>query len=105
MTHSELGNLINISVRYLVNFSVATGKKQEEVTLPNGATLSDLIDKLTQRYGNALKKEIFDSKTGEVKPHVLILINGRSLDQFKERLGIPLANGNSVIFTFPVTGG
>jgi MoaD family protein len=102
---SELESLISVSVRYLVNFSVATGKKQEEVTLPDGATLSDLIDKLTERYGNALKKEIFGSKTGGVKPHVLILIDGRSLDQFKERVDTPLANGNSVIFTFPVTGG
>jgi MoaD family protein len=100
-----LENLINVSVRYLVNFSVATGKKQEEVMLPDGATLSDLIDKLIQRYRNALKKEIFEAKTGKVKPHVLILIDGRSLDQFKERLGTPLENGNSVIFTFPVTGG
>ena len=98
-------NLISVSVRYLVNFSVVTGKKKEDLLLSEGATLNDLIDQLIEKYGGTLKKEIFDSQTGDIKPHVLILINGRSLDQFKERTHVVLAYGDSVIFTFPVTGG
>ncbi len=95
---------MNVSVRYLVNFSVVTGKKNEDILLQEGATLQDLIDQLIEKYGSTLKKEIFSQK-GEIKPHILILINGRSLDQYKERLHTPLANGDSLIFTFPVTGG
>jgi MoaD family protein len=98
-------NLISVSVRYLVNFSVVTGKKKEDLSLSEGATLKDLIDQLVEKYGDALKKEIFDTQTGDIKPHVLILINGRSLDQFKERAHMALAYGDSIIFTFPVTGG
>jgi MoaD family protein len=95
---------MNVSVRYLVNFSVVTGKKNEDILLQEGATLQDLIDQLIEKYGSTLKKEIF-LQTGEIKPHVLILINGRSLDQFKEKSYVALANGDSIIFTFPVTGG
>jgi MoaD family protein len=95
---------VNVSVRYLVNFSVVTGRKNEDILLQEGATLQDLMDQLIEKYGSTLKKEIF-SQTGEIKPHVLILINGRSLDQFKEKLHKTLANGDSIIFTFPVTGG
>jgi MoaD family protein len=95
---------MNVSVRYLVNFSVVTGKKNENVPLQEGATLQDLLNQLIEKYGSTLKKEIL-SQTGEIKPHVLILINGRSLDQFRERLHAPLSNGDSIIFTFPVTGG
>jgi MoaD family protein len=98
-------NLISVSVRYLVNFSVVTGKKKEDLSLSEGATLKDLMDQLIEKYGEVLKKEILDSQTGDIKPHVLILVNGRSLDQFKERAHVVLAHGDSVIFTFPVTGG
>jgi len=95
---------MNVSVRYLVNFSMVTGKKNEDILLREGATLRDLIDQLIEKYGASLKKEIF-AKAYEIRPHVLILINGRSLDQFKEGLQLALANGDSLIFTFPVTGG
>ncbi len=105
MKQSKLRNVVSISVRYLVNFSVVTGKKKEDLLLREKSTVKDLLDKLTEKYGITWKKEIFDLKTGEIKPHVLILINGRSLDQFKEKLQLVLANGDSVIFTFPVTGG
>lgn len=97
--------MVSISVRYLVNFSVVTGKKKENLTIHEKSTVKDLLDRLTEKYGSTWKKEIFDLRSGEIKPHVLILINGRSLDQFKEKLQLVLANGDSVIFTFPVTGG
>ena len=97
--------MINVSVRYLVQFSIITGKKQEYVAIVEGATLNDLLNQLTEKYGPALKKELFDTKTGEVKRHVLILINGRSMDQYKDRLATTLSVGDSIIFTFPVSGG
>lgn len=97
--------LINVSVRYLVNFSLVTGKKKEDLLIPENSTVKDLLDMLVEKYGDSLRKEIFSLGTDEIKPHVLILLNGRSLDQFKEKLGTVLGYGDSVIFTFPVTGG
>lgn len=97
--------MISVSVRYLVNFSIVTGKKQENVMITEGATLKDLLNLLVERYGQSLEKELFNLQTGEVKTHVLILINGRSVDQYKDKLHTALSYGDSIIFTFPVTGG
>lgn len=88
-----------------MNFSIVTGKKQEIVKVPDGATLSDLLNLLVERYGPALQKELFIPQTGEVKPHVLILLNGRSVDQFRDRFKTVLSQNDSVMFTFPVSGG
>ena len=88
-----------------MNFSIATGKKHEDLVVPEESTLKDLLNRLTEKYGDVLRKELFCPGTDEVKPHVLILINGRSLDQFKKKLDTVLGNRDSVIFTFPVTGG
>lgn len=97
--------MIKVAVRYLTPFFVITGKKEENILMHEGATLKDLLNKLVERYGLSFRKELFSSQIEEIKPHVLILINGRSVDQFKKKLNTSLSYGDSVILTFPVSGG
>jgi molybdopterin converting factor small subunit len=60
---------------------------------------------LGRKYGQKWKKELYTDETEQVKPHVLILVNGQSVDRLKDNLLTVLSNNDSIIFTFPVTGG
>jgi MoaD family protein len=97
--------MIGISIRYLTPFHVITGKKQENMLLCEETTLRELFDILIKKYGFSFKKELFDSEEGRIRSNILVLVNGRSADQFKEKLNTPLSSGDSVIFAFPVSGG
>jgi len=97
--------MIEISIRYFAHFHVITGKKHETLLLREGTTLRELFDTLIEKYGFLFKKELFDSEEGQMRSNVLVLINGISADQFKEKLNTVLSSGDSVIFAFPISGG
>ena len=57
--------------------SLFEGRKDIQLDFP-GRTLKDLLDHLILKVGPK-KKGIFLSDTGEVSPHILVLINGRPI--------------------------
>ena len=76
-------------------------EKEVEVTLPEKATISDLLADLSQRYPGF--QEMAFEKPGVLHKFVNILLNGRNIE-FLLRLDTPLAGGD-VISLFPPVGG
>ncbi|HPC28002.1 MAG TPA: MoaD family protein [Candidatus Methanomethylicus sp.] len=65
---------MRIRVRYLAVLKGLTEQPEKTVTL-EGASLSDLIEMLRQKEDGPLKSRFFTS-SGEVRPDLLIFING-----------------------------
>jgi len=97
--------LIRISVKYLASFSAITGRKEETLTVPEDTTLKGFLLEIVEKYGPAIKKELFVSQTTDIKPRILVLVNGRSVSQLPDKLDAVLSSGDSVILTLPMSGG
>lgn len=72
---------MDINVRYHNFFYLATGKRTEQVVIPEGSTVEDLIIDLLNRYGEPRTgklgfRRILNSE-GRIEPAILIFCNGR----------------------------
>jgi MoaD family protein len=97
--------MILITVKYLLGLSESIGRKEERVTLAQGATVGELLEELFDRYGPDFRREVFDNVAGRVHSYVLILVNGLALTQLREGLDTALDTGDVVILTRPISGG
>jgi molybdopterin converting factor small subunit len=78
----------------MVNLRERTGVKQEELTLPAGTTLRDVLNQLNDRYDLGLP----DGTT-------MIVVNGQGCKQLPKRLEHELANGDRLSLFPPIFGG
>ena len=83
---------MKIYVKYLAAVSDYTGKREEEINIPDGSTLSDLLNIIREKYPE-LKK--FESKF-----MLLILLNGVNSPG-----NTKLSDGDRVALLPPVSGG
>jgi len=96
--------LVSVTVRYSIQLREITEKNEERVELPQGATLDDLFRMLSERYGEAFRRYVFDSE-GNIKENLLILLNGRNLDKHKELFGMTLGQEDILSILSPLSGG
>jgi len=80
-----------VTVRYLAVFSSLTGRREEEVKLPEGLKLKDLAERLSRRYGEEFSRHL---------SRAMLLVNGRQADP-DDALG----HGDVVVLSYPVGGG
>ena len=93
-------NLKAVTVRYFGSSSSATRKKFEVVSLDDSATLKNLIDFLVLKYDAALRHLFYD-RSGEFKPLVMFLVNGKATDD----LHYPIKEGDEVSIAPLIAGG
>jgi molybdopterin converting factor small subunit len=81
-----------------------TNKNQEEITLDEGASVSELLNHIASIYGKQFKEEVYDPVKKEMKSTFVTMINGVLVDQLKG-VNTPLKNGDNVILMSLMTGG
>jgi molybdopterin converting factor small subunit len=75
-----------------------------EITLAlEAATLDELLDRLEQTYGAAVKRALLDAN-GHIDPTVQVIRNDREWIP-RDDLGHPLKDGDRVTFLLMVAGG
>lgn len=94
---------MEISVKYLGPLKDITGKREEQIELDDRAKIYDLIQRLGQKYGEAILKLILNPN-GALKDDVQLIINGRSIKGHKELYGSLLTEG-AVAAILSVKGG
>ena len=72
-------------------------------TRTDGDTLREVLDNLTQIYGDALKRKIYD-KDGRPKRFINIYINGKDM-RFIEGLETKLKKNDEILILPAVSGG
>jgi MoaD family protein len=94
-----------VKVEYLGHIKNILGSvRDEEVEVQEGASVSDLLTVLSERYGNPFKKAIYESKGADVKSNYIITVNGYLLNQLNG-VETKLKQGDHVTLLPIVSGG
>jgi len=79
-------------------------KKEEQYELDDGASLSDLLNKLAGVHGAAFRKDVYEPGLNDVKTGFSVTVNGVFIGQLGG-LDTKLADGDNVMLMSLVTGG
>ena len=90
--------MTNLELLFFGNLREITGTNKMEAVITDGSLLSDLVNYLSDRYGEEFGKSIEDI------PGLRILINGREY-YLMGRMDSPLSDGDTVVFMPPIAGG
>ncbi|MCE5265200.1 MAG: MoaD/ThiS family protein [Deltaproteobacteria bacterium] len=93
---------MKITLRTFADFRETIGSREVELSLPEGASVSRLLQSLCDSHP-ALKGKIFDG-AGNLKPYILILRNGHNIASL-EQLDTLLCDRDIVALFPPVAGG
>jgi molybdopterin synthase sulfur carrier subunit len=99
-----MAETIDIEVRSILTVKKIMGTGSIMISLPKESTLIDLFDVLVARWGDDLRKLLFQPGTSRLWPHMHIMINGRHF-AFTGRMETPLKNGDSILIMPPAGGG
>ena len=91
--------MIKVTVIYFEPFLSLTEKREEEVTLENGATINHLVKHLTKQYEGEFRKFAGQKNT---YPATVFLREGENINLKRD---IILNDGDRIIMAMPVGGG
>ena len=93
MSSSEDNNL-RITIRYMADLRNKVGHSQQELTFKKGSTLSDVSDRLNDKYNLGLPN-----------PQIMTILNGKGWLQYPMKMRTSI-NEEDVISLFPpISGG
>jgi MoaD family protein len=95
---------MKVRVQYLGFIKNLLNKSEEYFELEDGASLSDLLNKLAEIYGASFRKEVYEPGVKKIKTGFSVTING----QFIGRVGgldAKLSEGDHIILMSLMTGG
>jgi len=94
---------LEVELRYYAMVRDAAGKRDETLSLPEGATVMDLINHLISLYGDPFRGYVYDDE-GKLLDYLMFSVNEvdiRSLDGFDT----VLRDGDRVFMMPPIGGG
>jgi molybdopterin synthase sulfur carrier subunit len=95
--------MISVKVKTIMEIAELFGCHEQYISLPEGSRISELLDKLEKKYGQAFSEILNKKDSSEQRPNLTFLLNGTnilSLDMFETKL----KDGDEV-FLFPPAGG
>ena len=96
---------MKITIRsFLTLREVMGGQSVMELEIGN-LSLMELLDELSDLFGERFSQMVFDESGRELNPHIRILINGRHYSHIPQKLNTPLQPGDEVALFPPVMGG
>jgi sulfur-carrier protein len=93
---------MKITFRTFADFREIIGAREQELSLPDGETVGGLLKGLREDHPR-LQEKLFDA-SGNIKPYILILKNGRNIESLQYLDTIIAADDVISIFP-PVAGG
>jgi molybdopterin synthase sulfur carrier subunit len=95
--------ILKVKIRYFTTLRELAGRKEEEIKMKNGAHLSDLIEKITRKYGIQARDYLYD-KNKKLDPSIYFLVNGKNVKIFSG-LDRKLTDGDTIAIIPPIGGG
>ena len=72
---------MRVKVKYIGPARVMLKKKEEDVEVSLKTTLSELLDKLANVYGEGFRNEVFEDDGKEVSKGLVVTVNGIAIGQ------------------------
>lgn len=94
---------VTTRITFMGDIRKLAGRREMEVTLAEGSSLSDLLGYLCESLGEAFAKRLFD-RDGSLYRHVIVSVNGTDFRQLGG-LQTSLAGGEIDILILPVWDG
>ena len=95
---------MNVRVQYFGYIKNMLNKREEQVELEEGASLSDLLNKLAGVHGEAFRKEVYEPGLKDVKMGFSVTVNGVLMGQLGG-VDAKLGDGDNVILMSLMCGG
>jgi molybdopterin synthase sulfur carrier subunit len=68
---------MRIRVRFFTILRELIGKREEEALVQDGASVKEVLDLLSERYGKEFSDYLFEGK--KLREHIQILLNGTNI--------------------------
>lgn len=94
---------MNIRVEFTGQLRTAIGQADEQVEVPEGATVAMLLEQLVQRCGDQVRMHVLDASR-QPQPSLLVAINGTALPS-RQAASTALHEGDAVVLLPPIAGG
>ncbi|MBS7644180.1 MoaD family protein [Candidatus Bathyarchaeota archaeon] len=91
---------MEVTVKFFTTLREITGKREEKIVLNHDATVRDLLNILSNKYGKAFGDYVFES-SDTPRPSLQFLVDGVSIANLQTKL----RNGCKVAIIPPVGGG
>ncbi|MEM0057756.1 MAG: MoaD family protein [Candidatus Bathyarchaeia archaeon] len=97
---------MRVKVEYLGHIrEIIHSGREEELDMPEGASLGDLLFMLAEKYGEPFKKAVYEPGGADVKQSFIITVNGYLLNQLENGVQTKLKHGDHIILMSIVSGG
>ena len=96
--------MIRVQVQVFLSLRNVIGQREVDLEIQN-AKVRSVLSELHNRYGDRIQPPLIDSKTKEVNPYYLMLVNGRDLRNLPDHLDGELKEGDVVQLFPPAAGG
>jgi len=95
---------LKVKVQYLGFIKNLIKRSEDEFELEEGASLSELLNKIAGIYGKPFKKEFYEPGLKDVKMGFVVTINGILMGQLNG-VDTQLNNGDNLILMSLMSGG
>ena len=95
---------MKVKVRYLGYIGNMLRKREDKFELSEDASLSELLNKLAGIYGEAFRREVFESGLKDGKTGFVVTVNGVLMGQLRG-VDTKLSEGDNVILMTLMSGG
>jgi len=95
---------LKVKVTYLGFIKNLIKRSEDEFELEEGASLSELLNKIAGNYGKPFKKEVYEPGLKDVKMGFVVTVNGVLMGQLSG-VDTELNNGDNVILMSLMSGG
>jgi len=95
---------VKVKVQYLGFIKNLIKRSEDEFELEEGASLSELLNKIAGIYGKPFKKEVYEPGLKDMKMGFVVTVNGMLMGQLNG-VNTQLNNGDNVILMSLMSGG
>jgi len=95
---------VKVKVQYLGFIKNLIKRSEDEFELEEGASLSEVLNKIARLYGKPFRKEVFEPGLKDVKMGFVITVNGILMGQL-HGVNTQLSDGDNVILMSLMSGG
>ena len=96
--------MIQVKVHTILTLKKILGRGDIDLTMEKGSTVKDVLVTMVETYGEPLTAQLFDSG-GELFPYIRLMVNGRDIAFFENKMETALKNGDEILIFPPVGGG